>query len=276
VRRIGKAAPGLATALAIAGAAAAQDWRTDPTHTESDGIAVSADGARVISASMGHPGDELRVFDLGTGAGYLLKHPDKRIVLSDPAVSPDGTRLAFVVGRPGRTRASEIWITDIDGGHPVRLRELGRAYRRPAFSPDGRRLAYFRDVDAPPAGDPREPLNGPNARAYALFERDLDSGTEARLAERRFRIPCGLAYRPQDDGFYYCALNPLLDAGLTADGLFEGDPDSLESMAYERRTGFAHVFFFRRGEPIPLWPVPYAPAGAWSPSLIGVDMAGRP
>ena len=55
-----------------------------------------------------------------------------------PAWSPDGRRLAFVRGRPGR---AELVVMDADGRHERRLtRGVGAA--SPAWSPDGRRIAY--------------------------------------------------------------------------------------------------------------------------------------
>jgi dipeptidyl aminopeptidase/acylaminoacyl peptidase len=57
---------------------------------------------------------------------------------SRPALSPDGTRVAWV---DGNDRRRAVWVADADGsGRPrrvVRARDIGEV----AFSPDGRRLA---------------------------------------------------------------------------------------------------------------------------------------
>lgn len=60
--------------------------------------------------------------------------------ISAPAVSPDHTRLAYVV-RPV-AGASELWISDIDGQSPSRLPTRGGEADMPAWSPDGTSL-YF-------------------------------------------------------------------------------------------------------------------------------------
>ncbi len=78
---------------------------------------------------------------------------------SDPSMSPDGKRVVFVRGTPGRTietgagsvEAKEIWVADSKGGRPVRIvrgegsqdpRKVLAGFRAPQFSPDGR-LIYF-------------------------------------------------------------------------------------------------------------------------------------
>jgi eukaryotic-like serine/threonine-protein kinase len=59
------------------------------------------------------------------------------------AVSPDGRRLAVGVGRG--SSALNIWIKQLDRGPLTRLTFGGRD-RRPAWSPDGRRVAFVRDT----------------------------------------------------------------------------------------------------------------------------------
>src|SRR5262245_47048431 len=61
-----------------------------------------------------------------------------------PAVSPDGTRVAFVVRRtdlPGNRYVSQIWLYDTRGGAPRPLTR-GDKDSSPAWSPDGTLLAF--------------------------------------------------------------------------------------------------------------------------------------
>lgn len=59
---------------------------------------------------------------------------------SDPAVSPDGRRIAFVSTRDGN---QEVYVADAGTRRTSRLtRNLRAADRRPAWSPDGRRIAW--------------------------------------------------------------------------------------------------------------------------------------
>jgi len=62
--------------------------------------------------------------------------------LADPAFSPDGSRLAYVMeGRSGKNGAPSIWLYDID--HRT-SHKLAAGYRGPSWSPDGRYLAATR------------------------------------------------------------------------------------------------------------------------------------
>ena len=54
---------------------------------------------------------------------------------SQPDVSPDGTRIAFV-------RSGEVWTAGIDGAGATPATTLGGA--PPAFSPDGALIVYSR------------------------------------------------------------------------------------------------------------------------------------
>jgi dipeptidyl aminopeptidase/acylaminoacyl peptidase len=65
--------------------------------------------------------------------------------VSDPQLSPDGTKVAFVVtdvSLDQNTRNNDIWVVPLAGGAPVKVAGTDRSEDRPRWSPDGRQLAF--------------------------------------------------------------------------------------------------------------------------------------
>jgi len=102
---------------------------------------------------------------------------------SDPRISPDGGRVAYV--RNGfdveeDRRRSSIWIVDADGGNHRAVTSGRRDATSPRWSPDGERLLYL-------ATDGEE--------GTEVWVRWLDTGQEARLT-RLTESPSGIAWSP--------------------------------------------------------------------------------
>ncbi|MEN8375426.1 MAG: amidohydrolase family protein [Gemmatimonadota bacterium] len=80
-------------------------------------------------------------FELETGPEVAFDHPIEDTPtftvaqIRDAAPSPDGSMLAF-------TALDRLWVSDSDGGNPRRVTDADVAEHFPAWSPDGRSLAY--------------------------------------------------------------------------------------------------------------------------------------
>ncbi|HEY1217125.1 MAG TPA: winged helix-turn-helix domain-containing protein, partial [Bryobacteraceae bacterium] len=60
---------------------------------------------------------------------------------TDPAVSPDGTLLAYASDRGGKGRLN-LWVQQLSGGSTIRLTNSDADDRQPSFSPDGTQIVF--------------------------------------------------------------------------------------------------------------------------------------
>ncbi len=68
--------------------------------------------------------------------------------LSDPRISPDGSRVAFVVTEAdleGNINDSDIWLVSNGGGDPYRVTRGPKRDDTPRWSPDGSNIAFLSD-----------------------------------------------------------------------------------------------------------------------------------
>jgi dipeptidyl aminopeptidase/acylaminoacyl peptidase len=92
-------------------------------------------------------------------------------VPSDPRLSPDGTRVAFVVSTPNLDDDRYDRVLWVEGEQFTR----GPGDSSPRWSPNGSELAFLRSVDGKPAQVSIIPSGGGEARVLTSF----DGGVEA-------------------------------------------------------------------------------------------------
>ncbi|MEO8216865.1 MAG: S9 family peptidase [Acidobacteriota bacterium] len=97
--------------------------------------------------------------------------------LSDPDISPDGKRIAYVVTTADLDRSyynADIRIIDLDGKREVQLATSDRSDRMPRWSPDGNAIAFVSDRSGPAQIYLVDP-NGGEARPLTTVHGSVDS-----------------------------------------------------------------------------------------------------
>jgi dipeptidyl aminopeptidase/acylaminoacyl peptidase len=111
-----------------------------------------------------------------------------------PEISPDGTRVAYTVREAdwdGNAYETQIWIADVASGRTHQLTNSRKSSSAPAWSPDGRRLAFISD-----RSDKRQ--------IYAI---DPDHGEAAPLTTREEGVS-SFAWSPDGRTIAFTATEP--------------------------------------------------------------------
>jgi len=104
-------------------------------------LSVSADGSR-LAYSTGSPGSGAVLVDLDTGQQTNIGSMRRILLVS---LSPDGSRMVFMSERWDRRGelAEQLLDNGVPAGPPRRLTDQEGYASHPAYSPDGRWIAYY-------------------------------------------------------------------------------------------------------------------------------------
>lgn len=116
--------------------------------------AVSPDGKRAVVVAShvnwktNKYDKDLDLFDLATHVRRTLTY--KRTGLSDPAWSPDGTRIAFIANEgSGDDAKAQVFVMPLDGGDARPVTSDDGGVDQFAWRPDGEAIAYVADQPKP-------------------------------------------------------------------------------------------------------------------------------
>ena len=112
----------------------------DQNRTESDVFVINADGTGL--ARVTNSGSTTATTAPGattSTTAHALVPTGYPGTDTEPAWSPDGTRIVFSSSRSGNR---DIWVINVDGTNPVRITTASTDDVDPQWSPDGTRIAY--------------------------------------------------------------------------------------------------------------------------------------
>jgi len=137
-------------------------------------------------------GEEAYSIDINDPAAVPVPRFGPGQTASHPSPSPDGNRIAFVVHGPwdGTYWQSMIFVADRDGSNAERLTYLPARNTEPAWSPDGRRIAFT----SQPTGSTAEIwiIDADGSNPVALT---LDQAGASKRSPSWSPLPVGGSYR---------------------------------------------------------------------------------
>ncbi|MFN0051563.1 MAG: prolyl oligopeptidase family serine peptidase, partial [Planctomycetales bacterium] len=139
-------------------------------------------------------------------AGWTPELALKVKSISEPALSPDGSRVAFVVSTPMMDGEKSEWLPHIhlvgaDGAHPLQLTRGDKSATAPAWSPDGQWIAFL------------SPRTGPKANLWRIR---VQGGEAEQLTDEKGGIT-SYDYSPDGSQIAFLMPDPRSDLEERAD-----------------------------------------------------------
>jgi len=137
-----------------------------------------------------------------TASSRTLDFPDLRrlVSLSNPQISPDGTRIVFLRGHPDfikdRTQ-TDLMLIDVKTRRMRQLTYDRRGLGSPRWSPDGSRIAFLMSTTVPGSSAPKE----------EIFVLSLDGGDPKPITNTPRGVD-GFAWSPNGSQFAYVSQGP--------------------------------------------------------------------
>ena len=154
------------------------DLQPVPLGTEDVHQPSAVAGVQALAFEQWTHRSRLQRVELARGTGPETDRIQSTRWDSNPAWSPDGTRIAFTSNRSG---PHGIWVSRHDGRDAVQVAGFGGAFiDNPAWSPDGRTIAFDGSPDGHTAvftvsaegGTPRRVVDGPGDNRNPSWSRD--------------------------------------------------------------------------------------------------------
>jgi len=117
---------------------------TLPTGFKAKPVCWFPDGSHILATSTAGPTAQPGLWQISTIGGSPRKITEEG---DEAAISPDGSQIVFL---KGTANSQELWLMRADGQQSHKIAgELGDLFRSPAWSTDGKQIAFLRGVYRP-------------------------------------------------------------------------------------------------------------------------------